>query len=372
MSMRTVWSDAGQSKSVVAPVSLDRHRVRARDRRAPRAHARACGRRRGADALLLVDLGAGKNRLGGIGLAQVYGAARRRRRPTSTTPPLLAGFFDAIQALIAARAAARLPRSLRRRPVRDAARDGVRGRRRARHRDLPARRRPVRGAVHRRAGRGAAGARATTSTRVRARARPSRPRRCRARASDARSAAIAIIHRSATAARCSSERRSILRAHLVGDHAPHAGAARRCRPAPTRSTRRASTPSDPGLSAMLTFDLDRGRRRAVHRRGGARPRVAILREQGVNGQIEMAAAFDRAGFEAVDVHMTDLLERARRPRELPRPRGLRRLLATATCSAPAKAGRSRILFNARARDAFAAFFARARHASRSACATAAR
>ena len=39
---------------------------------------------------------------------------------------------------------------------------------------------------------------------------------------------------------------------------------------------------------------------------GAKPRVAILREQGVNGQIEMAAAFDRAGFEAVDVHMTDL------------------------------------------------------------------
>ena len=41
---------------------------------------------------------------------------------------------------------------------------------------------------------------------------------------------------------------------------------------------------------------------------GARPRVAILREQGVNGQVEMAAAFDRAGFEAVDVHMTDLIE----------------------------------------------------------------
>ena len=40
--------------------------------------------------------------------------------------------------------------------------------------------------------------------------------------------------------------------------------------------------------------------------GGARPRVAILREQGVNGQVEMAAAFHRAGFEAVDVHMSDL------------------------------------------------------------------
>ncbi len=41
---------------------------------------------------------------------------------------------------------------------------------------------------------------------------------------------------------------------------------------------------------------------------GKRPRVAVLREQGVNGQIEMAAAFDRAGFTAVDVHMSDLIE----------------------------------------------------------------
>jgi phosphoribosylformylglycinamidine synthase len=41
--------------------------------------------------------------------------------------------------------------------------------------------------------------------------------------------------------------------------------------------------------------------------GGVRPRVAILREQGVNGHVEMAAAFDRAGFDAVDVHMTDIL-----------------------------------------------------------------
>ncbi len=40
---------------------------------------------------------------------------------------------------------------------------------------------------------------------------------------------------------------------------------------------------------------------------GVRPKVAILREQGVNGQVEMAAAFDRAGFEAIDVHMSDIL-----------------------------------------------------------------
>jgi phosphoribosylformylglycinamidine synthase len=42
--------------------------------------------------------------------------------------------------------------------------------------------------------------------------------------------------------------------------------------------------------------------------GGARPRVAVLREQGVNGHVEMAAAFDRAGFESVDVHMSDIVE----------------------------------------------------------------
>lgn len=41
--------------------------------------------------------------------------------------------------------------------------------------------------------------------------------------------------------------------------------------------------------------------------GGTRPQVAILREQGVNGQVEMAAAFERAGFDAFDVHMTDLI-----------------------------------------------------------------
>ena len=57
----------------------------------------------------------------------------------------------------------------------------------------------------------------------------------------------------------------------------------------------------PGLTAELTFTVAP----AVL---ASRPRVAILREQGVNGQIEMAAAFTRAGFDAVDVHMTDLIE----------------------------------------------------------------
>ena len=61
----------------------------------------------------------------------------------------------------------------------------------------------------------------------------------------------------------------------------------------------------PGLSVRVPFDLaERVNAPFIH---SAHPRVAILREQGVNGQVEMAAAFDRAGFTAVDVHMSDLL-----------------------------------------------------------------
>ncbi|WP_136069203.1 phosphoribosylformylglycinamidine synthase [Modicisalibacter radicis] len=67
---------------------------------------------------------------------------------------------------------------------------------------------------------------------------------------------------------------------------------------------------DPGLSATPTFDVDEDV--AAPFVGApsvnvARPRMAVLREQGVNGQLEMAAAFDKAGFEAIDVHMSDIL-----------------------------------------------------------------
>ena len=72
--------------------------------------------------------------------------------------------------------------------------------------------------------------------------------------------------------------------------------------------------TDPGLTFHLTYDPDATVGRAPRARRGGRgatalpkPRMAILREQGVNGHIEMAAAFALAGFESVDVHMTDLL-----------------------------------------------------------------
>lgn len=64
--------------------------------------------------------------------------------------------------------------------------------------------------------------------------------------------------------------------------------------------------SDPGLSANLSYDQNDDVA-APYISEGLRPKAAILREQGVNGQMEMAAAFDKAGFDAVDVHMSDII-----------------------------------------------------------------
>ncbi len=112
---------------------------------------------------------------------------------------------------------------------------------------------------------------------------------------------------------------------------------------------------DPGLHVHLTFSLDEPVCVPViltHR-----PAVAILREQGVNGQVEMAAAFDRAGFNAVDVHMSDILSGRIKLAEF------KGLVAGGGFSYGDVLGAGRgwaqsILFNERARDEFAAFFAR--------------
>jgi phosphoribosylformylglycinamidine synthase len=115
---------------------------------------------------------------------------------------------------------------------------------------------------------------------------------------------------------------------------------------------------DAGITPRLTFDPAQDV--AVPFIGkGVRPKVAILRDQGVNGQIEMAAAFTRAGFDAFDVHMTDLQNGRYR---------LDEFSGFAACGGFSYgdvlgAGRgwaTSILFNARLRDQFAAFFADAR------------
>ncbi|KAI8922238.1 CobB/CobQ-like glutamine amidotransferase domain-containing protein [Powellomyces hirtus] len=71
--------------------------------------------------------------------------------------------------------------------------------------------------------------------------------------------------------------------------------------------------SDPGLATALSFDLDREQTEIaplIKSPSAVRPKVAILREQGVNSYGEMAFAFHSAGFTAVDVHMTDILSKS--------------------------------------------------------------
>ena len=64
---------------------------------------------------------------------------------------------------------------------------------------------------------------------------------------------------------------------------------------------------DPGLNFKLTFDPDEKLDKKAPKRSAKAPRMCILREQGVNGHIEMAAAFALAGFDCQDVHMSDLI-----------------------------------------------------------------
>lgn len=61
------------------------------------------------------------------------------------------------------------------------------------------------------------------------------------------------------------------------------------------------------LFADVKFDVNEDIAAPFINSGAKKPKIAILREQGVNGQIEMAAAFTRAGFDAYDVHMSDLM-----------------------------------------------------------------
>ena len=117
-----------------------------------------------------------------------------------------------------------------------------------------------------------------------------------------------------------------------------------------------SNGSDSGLFAELSFSPS-DNVAAPFISTGVRPKIAILREQGVNGQYEMAAAFDRAGFEAHDIHMSDILSGAA---DLANYKGI------AACGGfsygdvlgAGEGWAKTILFNSRANDQFANFFLR--------------
>jgi phosphoribosylformylglycinamidine synthase len=114
--------------------------------------------------------------------------------------------------------------------------------------------------------------------------------------------------------------------------------------------------NDPGLHAHLSFNLVH-HVEAPYVSTGAKPKMAILREQGVNGQVEMAAAFNRAGFESHDVHMSDIISGRVTLNDF------HGLVACGGFSYGDVLGAGEgwaksILFNARARDEFSVFFNR--------------
>ncbi|WP_144979499.1 phosphoribosylformylglycinamidine synthase [Halomonas sp. C22] len=112
---------------------------------------------------------------------------------------------------------------------------------------------------------------------------------------------------------------------------------------------------DPGLSAAPTFDVNDDITAPYV--NTAKPAVAVLREQGVNGQVEMAWAFHKAGFDAVDVHMSDILEGRV---SLDTFQGLVACGGFSYGDVLGAGGgwAKSVLFNERAREQFAAFFTR--------------
>jgi len=113
---------------------------------------------------------------------------------------------------------------------------------------------------------------------------------------------------------------------------------------------------DPGLAVSLSFDSDEDIA-APYIARGVKPAVAILREQGVNSQVETAAVFERAGFVAHDIHMTDLLAGRR---------SLREFKGVVACGGfsygdvlgAGEGWAKSILFHERTREEFQAFFTR--------------
>jgi len=345
LSMRTVWEDGGEKKAVTSPLSLIITAF-APVRDARRTLTPELRRDAGDTVLLLIDLGAGKQRMGGSALAQVYGAIGNVA-PDVDDPALLRAFFAQVQALNAAgdllayhdrsdggllAAVAEMLFAGRAGVELELAGDV-----------LPALFNEELGAVVQ--------VRAADSARILA-----------ALAADGLAASQigrVVAGQQLTIRHDGQDVFMATRAELQQCWAETSYRLQALRDNPECAAQefaRIADDADRGLHAALTFDQNADVAAPFIARG-LRPRVAILREQGVNGQIEMAAAFERAGFTSVDVHMSDIIAGRVQLADF------KGLVACGGFSygdvLGAGGGWARsVLFNARARDEFVAFFAR--------------
>ncbi len=348
LSMRTTWREGGSDRAVTAPVSLIVSAF------APVADARACLTPLldldGGDTVLVhLDIAAGRRRLGASALAQVYGQLGDAC-PDLDDPTRLAAFFALVQALhgdglllayhdisdggifvtlVEMAFASRCGLDI------EFAGDGA----------------DVLASLFAEEAGAVVQVAAADASAVLARA-GSAGVAARIAGRPVAGDRIAIRHGTS---RVLDEARSDL--HRAWSATTHAMQRLRDNPAAAdQEFARISERDDPGLAPRVNFDMAEDPAAPFIGRG-ARPRVAILREQGVNGQVEMAAAFTRAGFDAFDVHMSDLAEGRRTLAEF--------------CGVVAGGGFSygdvlgagegwakSILFNPRLRDAFSGFFAR--------------
>ncbi len=348
MSMRTTWRDHGVERAVTAPLSLIVSAF------APLADVRRVltpllAREHGETSLLWIDVGAGRRRLGGSALAQVYGQLGDVA-PDVDDPAALKAFFATIQALAAS---GRLlayhdvsdgglfvtlaEMAFASRCGLDIAIDHVGG--------------DARGAMF------AEELGAVIQTRA-----------DEAAAVHAQLEAAGLTHHliGSPAAheriRIRIDGANVLDEARVDLHRAWSATTRelqRMRDDPTvveQEYARIMDTADRGLVPALTFEPSADIA-APFIATGARPKVAILREQGVNGQVEMAAAFDRAGFDAFDVHMTDILAGRR---SLAAFRGFVACggFSYGDVLGAGEGWAKSILFNSRARDDFRAFFDR--------------
>ena len=349
LSMRTEWTDERGKRSVVAPVSLVISAF------APIADARRTLTPQldpsRPSRLLLIDLGAGKNRLGGSCWAQVF-ERRGGEPPDLDDPELLRAMFEAVRELkdsnlvlayhdrsdggllvtllemaFAGHCGLDLALDVDG-PGRRLLRGGARARS-CRSPRTPLPRPPPFWSV--------TGWRATGATSARRRPAPRCVSPCRGATAYSR-----LAHGSAPA----SGAKSPIRMQTLRDNPECA----------REEYSRLLDEHDPGLHAALRFDPAEDVA-APYIARGARPAVAVLREQGVNSQTEMAAVLTSAGFDAYDVHMTDILSRRVR---------LGRFHGLVACGGfsygdvlgAGEGWAKSILFNPLARDEFAAFFER--------------
>jgi phosphoribosylformylglycinamidine synthase len=299
MSMRTTWVDNGVEKAVTSPVSLIVSAF------APVTDVRATLTPllrfdQGDTALVLLDVNTGRRRLGGSVLAQVHGQLGDEA-PDLDDPDQLTAFFNFIQhqrreqRLLAYHdvsdgglVTAVLEMTFAARSGVDIALDSLAGE------PLPALFAEELGAV----------------VQVRHADAPAF-----VRAAQGAGLGAAIIGKPLPGDRVRVLRKGVLLfdearmdLHRAWSATTHALQALRDHPeAAQQEFDRILDADEPPMAPRLTFDADDDIA-APFIATGARPRVAILREQGVNGQVEMAMAFDRAGFDAYDVHMTDLAE----------------------------------------------------------------